>query len=845
MPSSSATSFARSIEKIPVRRELSDSYMSYALSVITSRAIPDIRDGLKPSQRRLLYAMLRMGIRDDTPHRKCARVVGETMGKYHPHGDSALYETLVKLGQDFIKNACLVDPQGNFGSLDDPPAASRYTECRLSSEAMAMLSGIDDNTMAFRPTYDGEGTEPICLPAKLPNLVINGVSGIAVAMATNVLPHNTSEVLGACVKILAKLDLSQGGSLTKNVLGVAADKLLKMTLEELESVKPANEIKLADLETTTSGMTAKQIASMIPGPDMPSGGIVINEDWEEIIKTGRGGVKVRAKHEIIDLSRSRKAIVITELPWQVGPEKVIAKIKSLIAAEELPSVTGVSNFSDRKSGLRLQIDCRAGADPERVLRQLYKSTPLETGFTANNLVLISGVPTTAPMLLMLERFLYHRLVVVVRQTHFSRCRDLARKEILEGYLKALDMIDEVVAIIKKSKDTDDARSGLMKKIGLTERQATAVLELRLRRLTSLEIEKITEELERLVEAIAVYDRLLGDDEEMRAAIATELSDTAKEFPLERRSAIGVFQPVADDIGTEEADLESEIEVVAEASQGPCVATLSANGYVGKMQASMPAKDNTRPHDVLTSRVSADADSWIWGITDTGRALPIKTGDLPDVQGSSRGGKPKEVWELAGGENVICLAEAGAHLLLVSAEGKAKQLTLPEGKASKGEPVEIFPEPLAFAVPCAETDDAFLVSSDGMVLRTAVKNFPAAKSLVAQPVAGLKVKAGETVVGAGCLAEEATLIGADVYGVGKAVPTSEFPQQGRGGQGVLFSPKGSGKISFCYLGDPSDALAATGSTTSAPMELMLEPAKRNIKPRKIADQISALGRRRWQ
>ena len=898
---SSGEGFARDVIEVPVAKELSDSFLAYALSVITSRAIPDVRDGLKPVQRRILYAMLRMGIRPDTPHRKCARVVGETMGKYHPHGDAALYDTLVRLGQDFARGVTLVDPQGNFGSLDDPPAAARYTECRLSDAAMAMLAEIDEDTVDFRPSYDGEAEEPEFLPSKLANLLANGSAGIAVGMATNMLPHNVTEITKAMevvLKVVAKesagakegdkegsaevsAESSTRGlreqSLVEQSLGVSHKQLLKMGTDELAEVR-AKELVAPRGKDPSNAQLDKFLAAM-PGPDFPSGGILINEGMREIYKEGRGSLRLRSKAEIIHPTKKREAIVITELPWMVGPERVVAKVKSLIADEKLPEVTGVRNLTDRERGLCIQIDLKPGANGAKVLDKLYGNTPLEASLPINNVVLVRGVPTTAPYWDICRHFLYHRLSVVIRRTHFRRRRDLARCEILEGFLLALDRIEEVVAIIRGSANVDEARRELCAQIGLNERQAEAVLELRLRRLTALEQSKITAERDGLLKAIDGHNKLLGSEAELRKAVQQELREVAKEFGQPRRTKLA--KP--SDLPTASADDAEEVE-----SQ-ECLVTLSANGYVGRAGIDDPSKKNSRPHDVLLSAAATQTDRLIWAITSAGRAVPASVWEISELRGPSRGTLANKVFALESSEEVLYLFANGSKsqssqpssLVLVSSGGIAKRISaevleksLPSLALGTARPApqDVFQlsagDSLVAAFPCLDTDEIMAVTSGGRALRVKAAEIPL-KTLNVAGVIGMKLKAKDTVVGAGSFkggnqevgnqagakagakqtatkeegseesSEESIVFVICEGASAKAVFTDEFQSQKRGGMGVQLVPSGSPKVSAAFIGE--DTLCATKNDT---MLFPLEVSKRTHKPRTTDVQITHIGLPRW-
>ncbi|MCP3938904.1 MAG: DNA topoisomerase 4 subunit A, partial [Actinomycetia bacterium] len=484
---------ARDIIDISVENEMRDSFMPYALSVTTSRAIPDVRDGLKPVQRRILYVMNELGLRPGTPFRKSATVVGEVMGKYHPHGDSAIYEAMVRMGQSFAMSVTLVDPKGNFGSLDDPPAAYRYTEARLTQAAMSMVAEIDENTVDFNPNYDGERDEPECLPAALPNLLVNGATGIAVGMATNIPPHNLVEAVEA-----VRLVLTQ------------------------RRPKP----------------TVDELMERLPGPDFPSGAILVDDgSLREAYETGRGTVRVRARAEIEPISSRRQAIVVTELPYMVGPERVLAKVRELVRAGRLDGVNDIEDLSDRNNGLRLVIECKPGVNPHVLLNKLYKLTPLEDSFGINTVALVDGVPTTLGLYDMCRHYVEHRLEVIVRRTEHRLAVARARAHIVEGLLVALDNIDLVIAIIRGSRDVPEARQKLIEQLSLSEIQAQHILDMQLRRLTALEIEKLREELDELQKRIEGYEKILASDTRRRTIVGKELDDLVQRFGTPRRTKI--------------------------------------------------------------------------------------------------------------------------------------------------------------------------------------------------------------------------------------------------------------------------------------------------------------------
>ena len=530
---------AKEVQKVPMQDEMSESFLSYAMSVVTARALPDVRDGLKPVQRRILYAMLKMGLRPDSPHRKSARVVGETMGKYHPHGDAAIYETLVRMGQNFARNIPMVHPQGNFGSLDDPPAASRYTECRLSEAAFYMMFGIDENTVDFASTYDGETSEPSCLPSAIPNLLVNGSAGIAVGMSTNMLPFNLQELAKVLDMVLGKVfdeKRSSAKTFVKQTLDVSAAQLLKLKPEQLLDVQ-VSEIEVPEKLQGVRPVKLSQMLAEMPGPDFPSGGSISEADMESIYMEGTGSVTVDAKTEIVRQGRTA-VLIATELPWQVGPEKVVAKIKEGKENGKLDFVKSVANLSDRKSGTAIHVHLKSSASPASAAEKLMQQTPLRMSYRVNNVVLAAGVPKTLGMFDLCRHYIYHRINVTIRYVHSRRTKAMLRREILEGYLKALADIDAVVKIIRTSPDTETARQKLIKRLKITARQADAILELRLKRLTDMEANRIEDERKNLTEEIEQHDNLLSDETALKRAVRKSFKDAAKQFGQPRKTKIG-------------------------------------------------------------------------------------------------------------------------------------------------------------------------------------------------------------------------------------------------------------------------------------------------------------------
>ena len=805
--------FAGKIVDVPIADELSESFLAYSLSVITSRAIPDVRDGLKPVQRRILFSMLRMGLRPDSPHRKCARVVGDTMGKYHPHGDAAIYDALVRMGQDFSRGVPLVDPQGNFGTLDDPPAAARYTECRLSAAAMEMLDELDEETVDFRPSYDGEASEPVCLPGRLPNLLVNGTSGIAVGMATNMAPHNLREVY--------------------------------------EAVR----LQMADPDVSTGALMA-----VLAGPDFPSGGTILDDGLAEAYATGRGTIRMRARADVLDVGERRQAIRVSELPWLVGPEKVVGKIKELVGAGRLDGVEDVKNLSDRHSGLCIQVDCRPGVDAAAVLAQLWRLSPLEETFALNNVVLAGGTPVTTPLKDLLAHYIAHRLDVVVRRTRHRAEVAERRLHILEGLMTALDNIDLVVSIIRGSPNAELARTALCERLDLSETQAEAVLAMRLRRLAALERQKIVDEGDSLVAALAGYRELLASEQRRRAVVAEELGALVERFGRPRRSRI--VPAATADVGAPVAGLGGDGDTGAEAF----VVTLSSTRLVGRAPMGTARRRTLGRHDLLVATALAPGDGVVWGVTSEGRAVPVTAGAVPEVVGRSRGGTATEVFDVAGGARLcgVLAAPGGAgspgageaiDVVMVTRGGIVKRLAgdeLAAGGPRMSAAKVVFPVPdgdeVVAAFACPPGADVMMISSDGALLRTSSENLVRRRSGAAG-TAGMKLRPGAGVIGAAAVIGDAYVVVATTAGAAKATPAEDFSPSGRGGMGVrVCSLRDGERLRDAYVGPLVDVYVLTGDRPSAPdgepVPFPLPPTRRGLAARATPKPVLAVGQRRW-
>lgn len=794
--------FAREIVDVPVTEEMSESFLAYSLSVITSRAIPDVRDGLKPVQRRVLYSMQQMGLRPDRPHRKCAHVVGDTMARFHPHGDGSIYETLVRMAQPFARNITLVDPQGNFGSLDDPPAAYRYTECRLTDAAVEMLRELDEETVDLRPTYDGETTEPVYLPALLPNLLVNGTSGIAVGMATNMPTHNLREVYAAIELVMTK-------------------RRPKPTIDEMLAV--------------------------IPGPDFPSGGIVVDDGIREAYETGRGSVRMRAKIEVERLTRTRDALVITELPYLVGPERVISRIADLVRDGKITEIADVKNLSDRRSGLRIQIELKGGANVQRVISELYRQTPLEETFGINNVVLVDGVPTTVGIYELCQHYIDHRLDVVVRRTNFRLRKARERLHIVEGYLIALDAIDLVIQLVRSSQDRAEARGKLMEHLGLTEIQANHILDMTISRLVALEKLKLEEERDELVEQIADYEKLLASEQRQRKVVLAELKEIVELYGTERRTVI--VSP--DELPSYVPEPEAEPTLVDE----PCVITLTTSGKVGREPATGAKRATPGRDDVLVAAAIGTTLGPVFAITSEGRALRLQGIDIDEITGRSRGPDAAKKFGANKGEQILTVVTPGTEsLVLVSQSGVAKRIA-PDVVADLRHGRPVFPlkggEKLAVACTAPDGVDLVLVTADAQVLRTPVDDI-SIKGVNAGGVTGMNVK-GSVVVGGGVALGDSVVATATNAGTAKATPLDEIPSYKRGSAGVRLTKLGDNqRITVVYVG-PLDGMQALMSADGKPSQLDPNPVAFPLAPTKrdlvssLTDhgrRVLAIGSARW-
>ncbi len=612
---------------IDVEEEMRSAFLEYSYSVIYSRALPDARDGLKPVQRRILYGMSELGLRPERPHVKSSRVVGEVMGKYHPHGDQAIYDALVRLAQPFSMRLPLVDGHGNFGSLDDGPAASRYTEARMAPAALLMVTGLDEETVDFVPTYDDSGTQPGVLPAAFPNLLVNGASGIAVGMATNMAPHNLVEVIGAARHVIDHPDCS-------------LDDLMRF----------------------------------VPGPDLPGGGRIIGLDGiRDAYLTGRGSFRTRATARVEKVTPRRMGIVVTELPYLVGPEKVIERVKTLVQSKKLQGISDVKDLTDRKHGLRLVFEVKNGFNPDAVLEALYKQTPMEDSFGINNVALVDGQPRTLGLKDLLRVYVDFRIDVVRRRTGYRLGKRRDRLHLVEGLLIAILDIDEVIQLIRASDDAATAKARLISVFDLSEAQAEYILELQLRRLTKfsrIELETERDELRRQIEEL---EAILADEKLLRRTVSRELADVAKAHGTPRRTVL-----------LESAGTPATQTTPLEVADDPCWVLMSSTGLLARTSSAdpVPTEGARSKHDAIVGAVRTTARGEVGLVTSAGRVVRLSALELPALPplggapGLS-GGAPLAVYvDLPRGEEpltIVPLDDGGPGLALGTAQGVVKRV----------------------------------------------------------------------------------------------------------------------------------------------------------------------------
>lgn len=815
--------YDENIVDIDVASEMESSFLEYAYSVIYSRALPDARDGLKPVHRRILYMMADMGLRPDRAHVKSSRVVGEVMGKLHPHGDAAIYDALVRLAQSFSMRLPLVDGHGNFGSLDDGPAAARYTEARLAPPSVAMTAGLGEDVVDFVPNYDNKLTQPSVLPAAIPNLLVNGASGIAVGMATNMAPHNLVEVVAAAQHLLANPEA-----------------------------------------------TLDDVMRYVPGPDLPSGGKIVGLDGvRDAYRTGRGSFRTRSTARIENVTARRKGIVVTELPYGVGPEKVIEKIADGVRTKKIQGVTNVQDLTDRAHGLRLVVEVKTGFDPDAVLEQLYRTTPLEDSFGINNVALVEGQPRTLGLLELLRVWVDHRIDVVRRRSAYRLDRRRERLHLVEGLLVAIVDIDEVIQVIRSSDDAGVARERLMSVFDLSEAQASYILDLQLRRLTKfsrIELETERGELER---EIAELLEILSDDARLRGVVSDEMGEVASTYGTPRRtvlldSAGGATAPAA----TNGRSKKSAPALSLEIADSPTRVLLSATGLLARTSgdaADAPVERAGRrhSHDALAGDALSTTRGHVGVVTSTGTLHRVSVLDLPalpatDGAPSLSGGVPmSELVALGPDERalaVVSLAEDAPTLALGTANGVVKRVA-PSDAPKNGDSWEIIGlkdgDRVVGAAPASDEDEVVFVSSDASLLHfdaSAVRP----QGRAAAGMAGIRLGAGQRVVFFGVaraasrdLHTVVTVAGAAgaLPGTGggsaKVTPYELYPGKGRGTGGVRAHRflKGEDGLVLAWVGEgPARAVGSGGQ----PVELPESTDRRDGSGQPLGAPVAAIG-----
>jgi DNA gyrase subunit A len=765
------------VEPVDIQHEMQRSYIDYAMSVIVSRALPDVRDGLKPVHRRVLYSMYDTGLRPERSHVKCSRIVGDVMGNYHPHGDSAIYDALVRLAQPWSMRYPLIDGQGNFGSPgNDPQAAMRYTEARMTPLAMAMLQDITEETVDFSDNYDGKTQEPDVLPARIPNLLVNGSNGIAVGMATNIPPHNLREVAAGVVWALENWDAS-------------------------------------DDETLAAMMTR------IKGPDFPTKGLILGtRGIEDCYRTGRGSVRMRAVVEVDEDAKGRTILVVTELPYQVNPDNLIENIAALVRDGKVGGIANVDDESSKRAGMRIVITLKRDAVAKVVLNNLYKHTQLQHNFGVNMLSLVDGVPRTLRLDQMIRHYVRHQVDVIVRRTRYRLRKAEERAHILRGLVKALDMLDEVIALIRRSPTVDEARTGLIGLLGVDEIQANAILEMQLRRLAALERQKIIEELAEIETVIADLQDILAKPERQRSIVRDELMEIVDKHGDDRRTQIIPF----------DGDVSVEDLIAVE----DVVVTITRTGYAKRTKTDLYRAQKRggkgvqgaglKQDDIVAHFFVCSTHDWILFFTNKGRVYRAKAYELPEANRNARGQHVANLLAFQPDEQIAQVIEikdyeVAPYLVLATKSGLVKKSKLSDFDSNRaGGLIGINlreDDELVGAVLCSADDDLLLVSAGAQSIRfhgsdEALRPMGRATS----GVLGMRFNDGDELLTLGVVHEDTFLLVATNGGYAKRTPISDYPVQGRGGKGVLTVQYDSkrGRLVGAVIVDEEDELYAITS-----------------------------------
>lgn len=765
-------------EPVDIQQEMQRSYIDYAMSVIVARALPDVRDGLKPVHRRVLYAMYDSGFRPDRGYVKCSRVVGEVMGNYHPHGDSAIYDTLVRLAQPWAMRHPLIDGQGNFGSPgNDPAAAMRYTESRLEPLAMHMLANIEEDTVDFSDNYDGRTQEPDVLPSRIPNLLVNGGGGIAVGMATNIPPHNLREVADGVVWALENPEATE-------------DELLEALIERIK------------------------------GPDFPTHGLILGSNSiADAYRTGRGTIKMRAVVNVEEDAKGRTALIVTELPYQVNPDNLIESIATMHRDGKLSGISDIADESNSRRGMRLVFTLKRDAIPKVVLNNLYKHTQLQTTFGVNMLALVEGVPRTLRIDQVVRHYVRHQIDVIVRRTRYRLRKAEERAHVLRGLAKALDQLDEVIALIRRSPTVDEARSGLIELLEVDETQANAILEMQLRRLAALERQKIVDQLAEIEAEIEDLKDILAKPERQRTIVRDELMEIVNKHGEDRRTRI---VPYEGEVSME--DLIADEDVVVTITRTGYAKRTRTESYRAQKRGGKGVQGaQLKQDDIVSHFFVCSTHDWILFFTNKGRVYRAKAYDLPEANRTARGQHVANLLAFQPDEHIAQVMQikdytAAPYLVLATRQGLVKKSKLTDfdsnrtggliGINLKGE------DELVGAVLCSADDDLLLVSAEGQAIRFHATD--EALRPMGRPtsgVQGMRFNSGDELLAMGVVRSNRYVLIATDGGYAKRTPIEEYPVQGRGGKGVLTVQYDSkrGRLVGALIVELDDELYAITST----------------------------------
>ena len=762
------------IEVVNLEKMMRDSYIDYAMSVIVARALPDVRDGLKPVQRRIMYAMSELNLAPDKPYRKSARIVGDTMGKYHPHGDSSIYDAMVRLAQDFSTRYMLVDGHGNFGSVDgDGAAAMRYTEARMSKISMELMADINKNTVDFVPNFDGSLKEPAVMPARFPNLLVNGTGGIAVGMATSIPPHNLGEVIDAVAKIID------------------------------------NHI-LEDRDTTID-----ELIEIVKGPDFPTGATIYGvRDIEQAYRTGRGRAVVRANMEVEEIAGHRQRIVVSEIPYQVNKARLVERIADLVKDKKIEGISDLRDESDR-NGMRIVIDLKRDANARLIINQLYKNTPLQDTFSINMLALVKNEPKVLNLKQMLELYLDHQKEVVTRRTQYDLDKAQARAHILEGLLKALDYIDEIISIIRASANVAEAKANLIARFDFTDAQAQAIVDMRLRALTGLERERLQNEYDELEEKIAEYLAILGNENILYSVIKEELLVLKAKYADSRRTYITY------------EDGEINLEDLIKNEQ--CVITMTNLGYIKRTSLDMYHSQNrggkgikgieTREEDYVKQLFIASSHDYLLFFTNRGRVYRMKAYEIPEAGRTARGTAIVNLLSLSGGEQVSAVIQMKesrdkGYLLMATKGGTIKKTDLAEyGNIRTNGLVAISLQEGDELIEVKRSngkDDVLMATRGGQMIRFTESDVrTTGRSSIG--LKGITLAAGDEVIGMQLASQGDSVLAVTETGMGKRTALTEFSVQKRGGKGSLYyrlTAKTGQVVSFKVMTKDQDLMLIT-------------------------------------